>query len=261
MTLSSCASDRVLSRILAAVHGILRTPPGQLAIAGEDDRAMRRSLVGILSRAFTAANAISRADIDYDTAAAAQALGRAAPAETAQMLTDRILDATLPVIPSGWEELLTQTPAHERQPLAVAYQELIEQHLTAQELTSQTETIALDVLTVLGRGYPPMDAPHPQLGSGNAIDRTYAASAISRCWQDPIWAELVPQLIDAGLDEQAMMQLRQGLLCIEDGIDALGVSTRLNALQPLLSDIRPAVCQFAAEISDDLHALLFPLPG
>ena len=261
VTLSSCASDRVLSRILAAVHGILRTPPGQLAIAGEDDRAMRRSLVGILSRAFTAANAISRADIDYDTAAAAQALGRAAPAETAQMLTDRILDATLPVIPSGWEELLTQTPAHERQPLAVAYQELIEQHLTAQELTSQTETIALDVLTVLGRGTPRWTHLIRSWAAGNAIDRTYAASAISRCWQDPIWAELVPQLIDAGLDEQAMMQLRQGLLCIEDGIDALGVSTRLNALQPLLSDIRPAVCQFAAEISDDLHALLFPLPG
>jgi hypothetical protein len=261
VTVSSRASDRVLSRILAAVHGILRTPPGQLAIAGEDGRAMRRSLVAILARGLTAANAISRADIDYDTATAAEALGRAAPAETAQMLTDRTLDATLPVIPSAWEELLTQAPAREREPLAVAYQELIEQHLTARELTSQTATIALDVLTVLGRGTPRWTDLIRSWAAGNAINRTYTAGALRRCWHDPLWAELVPQLIDAGLDEQAMMQLRQGLLCIDDGIDALGVSARLNALRPLLSDIRPVVCQFAAEISDDLHALLLPLPG
>ncbi len=261
VTVSSRASDGVLSRILAAVHGILRTPPGQLAIAGEDDKAMRRSLVGILARGLTAASAISRADIDFDTAAAAEALGRAAPAETAQMLTDRTLNATLPVIPSGWEELLTQAPAREREPLAAAYQELIGQHLTAQELASQTATIALDVLTVLGRGTPRWTDLVRSWAAGNAVDRTYAAGALSRCWHDPIWAELVPQLIDAGLDEQAMMQLRQGLLCIEDGIDALGVSMRLNTLQPLLSDIRPAVCQFAAEVSDDLHALLLPSPG
>jgi hypothetical protein len=37
--------------------------------------------------------------MDYDTAAAAEALGRAAPAETAQVLTDRTLSAALPAIP------------------------------------------------------------------------------------------------------------------------------------------------------------------
>jgi hypothetical protein len=260
VTLSSCASDRALPRILAAIDRILHTPPGQLAIAGEDNQTMRRSLVGILARALTPANGISSAGLDYDTATAAEALGRTAPAETAQMLTDRTLSATLSVIPSDWEEMLTQTPAHQREPLAVAYQELIEQHLTAQALTSQTETMALDVLSVLGRGTPRWTDLIRSWAAGNAIDRVHAASAIRRCWQDPIWAELVPQLIDAGLDEQAMTQLRQGLLCIEDGVDALGASTRLNALQPLLSDIRPAVCQFAAEISDTLHALLSPLP-
>lgn len=70
----------------------------------------------------------------------------------------------------------------------------------------------------------------------------------------------MPQLIDAGLGEQATTQLRQGLLPINDAIDAHDVSVRFDALQPLLSDTRPIVRQFATETSQDLRALLSVLP-
>ncbi|HXT87657.1 MAG TPA: hypothetical protein VN714_00200 [Trebonia sp.] len=61
--------------------------------------------------------------MDYDTAAAAEALGRAAPAETAQVLTDRTLSAALPAIPFAWKELPLQRRPEQREPLARAYQE------------------------------------------------------------------------------------------------------------------------------------------
>ena len=46
---------------------------------------------------------------------------------------------------------------------------------------------------------------------------------------------------------------------MNDAIDALGVLARLDALQPLLSDTRPVVRQFATEISQSLRALLSSL--
>jgi hypothetical protein len=82
----------------------------------------------------------------------------------------------------------------------------------------------------------------------------HAAHAIRYYWHDPIWAELTAQLLDTGLDEHSITQLRRGLLPMNDAIDALGVSMRLDALQPFLSDTRPVVRQFATETSQSLRA-------
>lgn len=99
VTLASSTQDRALPRILAAVDRILHTATEQQTIAGDDNRALGRDLVGVLARALTPADGILDADVDYDTASAADTLGRTAPAETAQMLADRTLSATFPVIP------------------------------------------------------------------------------------------------------------------------------------------------------------------
>jgi hypothetical protein len=114
-------------------------------------------------------------------------------------------------------------------------------------LPARTETTALDVLAVLGRGSPRWTAVVRDWAPGDAADRARAARAIRHHWQDPIWRELVPELLDAGLSEQAVTDLRQGLLPINDATDATGFSNRLAALQPLLDDTLPVVRQFAAE--------------
>jgi hypothetical protein len=77
------------------VDRTLSSPAGAKALDGEDKGALRRDLTGILTRALTQDAGAFGADIDYDTAAAAEALGQAAPAETAQILIDRTLAAAL----------------------------------------------------------------------------------------------------------------------------------------------------------------------
>ena len=134
-----------------------------------------------------------------DTAAAAEALGQAAPAETAQVLIDRTLTAALPVIPFRWEDLLVQEQPEQREPLAAAYQELIVPRLGT--LSDEAEAAALDVLAVLGRDLPRCAALVRSWAAGDAADRARAARAIRHRWQDPIWRELVPELLDAGLSE------------------------------------------------------------
>jgi hypothetical protein len=229
------------------------------ALAGEDHRALRRGLAGVLARALAPADGIVGDDIDYDTATAAEALGRAAPAETAQMLIDRIVSATLPVMPFTWEELLNQTLPGQREPLAIAYQERIEPQLAARALSVQTETAALDVLALLGRGTPRWAGLVRSWAADDATDRARAANAVRDCWQDPVWRELVPELLDTGLSEQSASELRLGLLPINGAVDSAGISNRLNALQPLLDDTRPVVRQFAAEADQSLHALMSAL--
>lgn len=217
---------------------------------------MRRGLAGILARALAPADGIVGGDIDYDTATAAEALGRAAPTETAQMLIDRTVSGMLPVIPFAWEELLNQTPPGQREPLAIAFQEGIEPQLAAQALRVQTETAALDALAVLGRGTPRWAALVRNWAGGDATDRARAANAIKNCWQDPVWRELVPELLDTGLSEQSATELRLCLLRITDVVHSAGFSNRLNVLQPLLDAARPVVRQFAVEAAQSLQAMM-----
>jgi hypothetical protein len=258
VTLSGTAPDDALVRILGAVDRILSTPAGAQALDGENNSPLRRDLAGILARALTQDTDVFGADIDYDTAAAAEALGRAAPAETAEVLVDRTLAAALPVIPFRWEDLLTaEEQPEQREPLAATYQERILPRLDT--LSDEAEASALDVLAVLGRDLPRWAALVRDWAGGDAADRARAGRAIRHRWQDPIWRELVPELLDAGLSEQAAAELRQGLLPINDAIDAEGFSKRLDALQPLLNDTRPVVRQFATETRQSLGALMSAL--
>ena len=95
--------------------------------------------------------------------------------------------------------------------------------------------------------------------AGNATSRARAAAAIRHRWQDPIWQELLPELLDAGITEQSATHLRQGLIPINDATDATGFSKRLTVLQPLLDDVRPVVRQFAIETSQDLRQMMSSL--
>ena len=257
VTLSGTAPDDALARILGAVDRTLSTPAGTQALDGEDKGVLRRELAGILARALTPDADVFGADIDYDTAAAAEALGQAAPAETAQVLIDRALAAALPVISFRWEDLLDQGQPEQREPLAAAYQELVVPRLGT--LSDEAEASALYVLAVLGHDLPHWTALVRGWAGDDAADRARAARAIRHRWQDSICRELVPELLNAGLSEQAAAGLRQGLLPINDASDAKGFSKRLDSLQPLLDDTRPVVRQFATETMQSLCALMSTL--
>ncbi len=253
VALSDAAPGSALPRILAAADRILAAMPEVQALDGEANGSLRRELANILTRALTATEGVLGSEIDHDTATAAEALGRAAPAETAQILTGRTLTAERPVIPHPWNELLVQARPEQREPLAMAYRDRIEPLLGC--MPSDIETVALDVLAVLGSGTPSWIALVRGWAAGDATGRARAVRAIRRYWHDPIWRELIPGLLDAGVGEQATTELRQGLLPINDAIDALGLSHRLAALQPMIDDPRPVVRQFAAEASQNLRRL------
>lgn len=254
VTLSDTAPDGALPRILAAVDTILSSPPGTQILDGEDNSVLRQELAAILPRVLAAAKGVLGTEMDYDTATAATSLGQAAPAEIARILIDRTLQAALPVIPYPWEGMLLQTPPGEREPLATAYQEGMQPHLGS--LPAQTETAALDVLDVLGRGSPRWAALIRGWAAGNPADRARAAIAVRHRWPDPIWRELVPGLLDTGISEHSITSLRQGIIPCNDAVDAVSLAGRLEVLRPLLDDARPVVRQFADETAHDLRILL-----
>ena len=254
VTLSDTAPDGALPRILAAVDTILSSPPRAQILDGEGNGILRQKLAAILTRALAAADGVLGTEMDYDTATAATSLGRAASEEIARIIIDRTLQAALPVIPYPWEGMLLQTPPGEREPLATAYQEGIQPHLGSHP--AQTETAALDVLDVLGRGSPRWTALVRGWAAGDATDRARAAIAIRHRWPDPIWRELVPELLDAGISEHSITSLRQGIIPYNDAVDAVSLTSRLEVLRPLLDDARPVVHQFADETAHDLRILL-----
>jgi hypothetical protein len=61
----------------------------------------------------------------------------------------------------------------------------------------------------------------------------------------PVWTDVVPDLLDAGLGEHAITQLHEGILMDNTDYDLDDATqVRLNVLQPLMDDSRPAVREF-----------------
>lgn len=258
---SSIPSRQALVQVLTAAGRILATLPEMDALAGEDNRALRLDLAGLLTQALTTADNAFAADLDPDTAAAAAAIGRVAPTETARLLADRTLSATQPVIPFRWQDLLAETPPAQREPLAVAYYERIQLHLSSRTLSAEVETAALDTLALLGHGTPHWTRLAHSWSAGKDADRARAAIALRRYWYDPLWRELVPELLDAGLSEESVTALHEGMLPADGTWSASGLGTRLEAVNPLLNDTRPVVRQFAHEAAQRVRAWMpYPPP-
>ena len=255
-TLGSTAPAAALPRILAAIDQILDGEPGRDLITGETGLVLRGQLAAILARALASADNGLAGDIDDDVAVAAVTLGRAAPDETARLLVDRILSGKQPAMPFAWEHLLAGTPPDQREQLALALQRHLGPYLASTDLASDAEQAALDFLCLAGHGTPGWTEHVHRWAAGEPADRGRAAIAIRHCWNDRLWHDLVPGLLDAGLDEPARSQLRRGVTGFNDAIDPVGIGSRLRALEPLLEDSRSVVRLFAAECRDHLTALL-----
>ncbi|MGH3900008.1 MAG: TIR domain-containing protein [Pseudonocardiaceae bacterium] len=244
----------VLPRVLSAVGQVLRPIQTQFPVA-VDHPDLRRRLVAVLGRALAATDHDMLSDVQYDTAMGGLALAVVAPAEVAELLIERTL-ADLPhVISMEWHRLLADMDFADRTPVAEAFWVLLEQQRAAGTITARRMDTAHWILTQLGGGTEQWVTRVRALATGSPTDRTRAAQIIRFSWHHAVWAEVVPDLVDAGLDEHTTDQLYEGLLMdnVDYDLDD-ATQAKLDVLQPLLNDSRPAVREFAGDATRRLSS-------
>ena len=246
-----------LPRVLSAVGQVLHPIRIQHAVA-VDHPDSRPRLVAVLRAALAATDHGLLSDVQYDTAMGGLELAVVAPVEVAELLVERTL-ADLPrVVPMEWHRLLADMNFADRTPVAEAYWMQLEQQRAAGRLTPSREDTAHRLLTQLGGGTEQWVALVRELATGGPADRTRAAQIIRFSWHHRVWTEVVPELLDAGLGEHAITQLHEGLLMDNTDYDLDDATqVRLDVLQPLLNDGRPAVQEFA----DEARRRLNEMPG
>ncbi len=243
-----------LPRVLSAVGQMLR-PIRTQSVVAVDHPDTRRRLVAVLGRALAATDHDMLSNVRYDTAMGGLALAVVAPAEVAELLITRTLADLPQVIPMEWHRLLADMDLADRTPVAEAFRMKLEQRRAAGTLTARGEAMAHSLLTLLGGGTDKWVTLVRELAGGGPADRTRAAQIIKSAWHHPVWTEVVPDLLDAGLDEHTATQLLEALLMDNDGHDFDGTTqARLTAIQPLLTDSRPAVREFADEATRRLNS-------
>ncbi len=123
-------------------------------------------------------------------------------------------------------------------------------------LTVRREDTAYRLLTQLGGGTEQWAVHIRELATGGPADRTRAAQIVRFSWYHSVWTEVVPGLLDAGLDEHTTKQLLEGLLMenVDYNLDD-ATQSRLDVLQPLLKDSRAAVQEFADCATRELGSL------
>lgn len=245
-----------LTAVLGSVGHILTSTLARGAVSADVAPGLRSRLVTLLGRALGENDCIVGSDVDDDIAFAGVALAKVAPDEVADLLIERLHAGERPAIPFTWRKLLTELPFEQREPLALAFQERVEVEISTGGITGETEATALAVLSHIAAGTASWIALARRLAAGNEADRARAARVLRHCWRDSTWHDLVPDLLDAGLDEVATAELRNGLMLDDVGAtSASDIQVRLTALQPLLADTRRNVHDFATEVKRNLNAL------
>jgi len=244
-----------LPRVLSAVGQVLHPIRIQHAVA-VDHPDSRPRLVAVLRAALAATDHGLLSDVQYDTAMGGLELAVVAPVEVAELLVERTL-ADLPrVVPMEWHRLLADMNFADRTPVAEAYWMQLEQQRAAGRLTPSREDTAHRLLTQLGGGTEQWVALVRELATGGPADRTRAAQIIRFSWHHRVWTEVVPDLLDAELGEHAITQLHEGILMDNTDYDLDDATqVRLDVLQPLMDDSRPAVREFAVEARQRLNEM------
>lgn len=248
-------SPHVVPAALGSIGFILRniTADDQPA---KDDPALRQGMVAVLDRALSESDRDPYAPVDYEIAIGTVALAEAAADELANLLMQRILGEVDPVLPRECQELLASANTEDCESVALALRDLIDHHREEEALTDRMEEIAIRVLSQLGAESDGWLQMIRQLAKGTADDRARAARLIKDSWRHPAWLQIVPDLIDAGLDEQSLARLHRGLM--PDGIGADLVSqlaSRAEVLAVLSTDPRNTVRSFASEAIRNLDTL------
>lgn len=245
VALSETGPAAALPRTLSAIGYVLRPSRTQHVVA-VDHLDIRRRLVAVLGRALAATDHDMLSDVQYDTAMGGLALAIAAPAEVAELLIERTLADLPQVIPMEWHQLLADMTFADRTPVTEAFRVKLDQQRAAGTLTARREDTAHRILTQLGGGTDQWIALVRELASGGPVDCSRAAQIVKSSWHHPVWTEVVSDILDAGLDEHTTNELHEGLLMdnVDYNLDD-ATQVRLDVLQPLLTDSRPAVRRFA----------------
>ncbi|WP_370088547.1 hypothetical protein [Streptacidiphilus sp. MAP12-16] len=214
-----------------------------------EENVSRHQTVQVLGRRLRESEAISQSIYDDDdTASGAAALASIAPEEVTAVLAERagVLDGT-PVIPEPWHQPLRDLPTEIGERLAASF---LGQFKYGAEMESQTEASdrIAEAFAVLGRGTVAFERVVRDWAEGGPSHRRRAALAIRGMWEDPIWTEILPNLLAIGLDSSTIQDLIYALLptTISPDLDD-HVARRLVALDCLRDDRRPAVQDFVAD--------------
>ncbi len=242
--------------VLAAVGQILQFSSAEGAVCAEVAQELRVDLVRLLRRALINSDDTLGSDVNDDIAFAGVALAKVAPEEVADLLIERVRTDVPRLVPFTWGEVLDEVSAEQRESLARALQQRVEQEMEAGVLTGQKEARALSMVSRLAVGTASWAALARRWASGGELDRVRAAQVLEHGWHDPTWQALVPDLIDAGLHEQATAGLLNGLVLNRGAASASDIQIRINALQPMLEDKRSAVRDFATKAERNLKAML-----
>lgn len=191
-------------------------------------------------------------DTAEESAYGAAALAANAPTLFGGMLADRLLasrDTPRRVVPLGWETPFTELSADVRGRLAVAFRARVDAaHFTSSSIDELIEHEAITALTVLGAGSDEWANLARKWAAGSAQDRARVAALLKDSWPQPVWAEVVPELIAAGLDRAATEALLYGIEPHSYGPDLdKRAKRRLGVLELLLADNRANVREFAVE--------------
>lgn len=191
-------------------------------------------------------------DFADESAYGAAALAANAPTLMGDMLAARLLASShnpRRVVPLGWETPFHELSADQRGQLAIAFQTRIDAaRSTNGALDELVEHEAITALTALGAGSDEWADLARRWAGGSAHDRARAAALLKDSWRQPVWAELVPKLIAAGLDRAATDALLYGIEPHSFGPDLEDrAMLRLDVLEPLLTHKRANVRAFAIE--------------
>jgi hypothetical protein len=191
----------------------------------------------------------------YAAAAATVALAVAAPEELADLLIQRILDEVTHILPHECDELLATSDVVARRPALQALSERIDHQCQFGAWTAQMETAAERLLFRLAAESDDWFDSIRHLAAGTADDRARAARLIKDSWRHPTWLQIVPDLLDAGLDDESTTALYRGLLAdtIADLPGHLALLT--NVLGAMSEDPRVRVRRFVREAMQDVEIL------
>ncbi|WP_395292162.1 hypothetical protein ACF9IK_00015 [Kitasatospora hibisci] len=243
----------VVPRVLTDIGHLV----GDLGSQERPDAATLQQCADVLRRSLELADSVNGFGHGDGAGYGAAQFARAAPREFAAILTERLLDGRLQVIPASWEDSIARLPSPVREQLAEAFHDRMEEVRAEGPVAERIEAAAGEMLTCLGQGTGLWADLLGRWAHGNESERRRAAAAVTRAWQDPAWAGIVSDVLAAGVDAASRQALLLGITQMFEPVrDLPGAATgRREALAPLLWNTNSTVQAFAGEALRALDAM------
>jgi hypothetical protein len=245
------ADDRLARLALLGTRGPEQTVPVVLVAIGmvllpgpQVDAAAVAECAAVLDRMLTTDH-IGRIRSDDLAADAAVQIARRVPERFAEVLVSHIRQGhPLPII---WGEYIERLDAEVREEITAAFVH----HWSTAPITAPdeaAESLLRRAFTQIGRDTGAWWRTLSEWASGAPSERRRAAEAIHSAWSTTAWAEIVPDLLTAGLDPESQELLLHGLASVDGGFTdpASVISPRREVAEKLQNHPDTVVRDFAA---------------